>query len=192
MHTLTAAQMFGVAQEKVTKEQRSVAKMINFGIAYGITPIGLANRLKASGVETNESQCERFVNDYFKNFSGVKRFLDQTGRTLRKQGYVTTLGGRRRRLRGNIAREIRQAQNFVIQGTGADLAKFSLCRIHETLPNGARLVSMIHDEIVVEASAEQAAEVCAMMVEVMETKPRNFAVPLKVDTHIVERWSEAK
>jgi DNA polymerase-1 len=193
LHTLTAARMFGASETEVTKTQRSVAKMINFGVAYGITPVGLFNRLRPQGVDVTEDQCERFIADYFKAYAGVRKFLTQVETRLKERGYVRNLFGRRRRLSGRTAREIRQAQNFVIQATAAEMAKQAMVRLHAALPEGACLIATIHDEFIVECRAEQAEEVKALMEAVMTAAlPEGFAVPLRVDAKIVDSWGEAK
>jgi DNA polymerase I len=129
--------MFGKAEADVTATERSIAKMINFGIVYGLTPIGLFNRLRPQGVDVTLEQCEQFVADYFRKYAGVKRFLNQVETRSRERGYVLSLLKRRRRVSGRTPREIRQAQNFVIQGTAADIAKDALVRLHAALPEEA-------------------------------------------------------
>src|SRR5262249_38991140 len=155
-----------------------------FGIAYGITPVGLFNRLRPSGVDVTVEQCEQFVTDYFRTYPGVRRFLDQVEPRLRERGYVRNWFGRRRRVSGRTAREVRQAQNFIIQGTAADMAKTAMVRLHSTLPEGARLISIVHDEFICECRQEQAEEVRALMVGVMQTAPEGFIVPMVVETKI--------
>src|SRR5262249_50186579 len=162
---LTAARMFGKTETDVSKPERSIAKMINFGIAYGITPVGLFNRLRPQGVDVTTEQCEQFIADYFKTYPRVRRFLDQVEPRLRERGYVRNWFGRRRRVSGRTAREVRQAQNFVIQSTAADMAKSAMVRLHKGLPEGARLIAMVHDEFIVECRQEQAEDVRALMTE---------------------------
>lgn len=192
LHTLTAARMFGKAEADVSKSERSIAKMINFGIAYGITPVGLFNRLRPQGVNVTEEQCEQFIADYFKTYPGVRKFLDQVEARLCERGYVRNWFGRRRRMTGRTKREIRQAQNFVIQSTAADMAKTAMVRLHETLPEGARLIAMIHDEFIVECRAEQAEQVRGLMVEAMQAAPDKFIVPMAVEAKIGANWGECK
>jgi DNA polymerase-1 len=192
LHTLTAARMFSKAESKVTKAERSIAKMINFGIAYGITPIGLFNRLKPQGVDVTLVDCERFIGDYFKTYAGVKKFLRQVESRLLEKGYVSNWFGRRRRLSGLTAREIRQAQNFIIQSTAADLAKTAMAQLHSVLPPESRLIAMIHDEFIVECPDSRAEEVRNLMVDVMQTTPENFKVPMIVEAKIASNWGDAK
>ncbi|MGH9844907.1 MAG: DNA polymerase, partial [Blastocatellia bacterium] len=192
LHTLTAARMFGKTEADVTKPERSIAKMINFGIAYGITPIGLFNRLRPQGVDVTEEQCEQFITGYFRTYAGVKKFLTKVETVVRERGYVKSLLGRRRRVSGQNSREIRQAQNFIIQGTAADLAKSAMVRLHAALPDGARLIAMIHDEFIVECRAEQAEDVRAQMVETMQAAPDGFKIPMVVEAKIAGNWGDAK
>jgi DNA polymerase-1 len=192
LHTLTASRMFGKTEAEVSKPERSVAKMINFGIAYGITPIGLFNRLRPQGVDVTEKQCEQFVADYFKTYPGVRRFLDQVEPRLRERGYVKNWFGRRRRVSGRTPREVRQAQNFIIQSTAADMAKTAMVRLYESLPEGARLIAMVHDEFIVECRTELAEEVRSLMVSAMQAAPEGFIVPMVVEAKIAGNWGDAK
>src|SRR5262249_5280085 len=192
LHTLTAARMFGKAEADVIKSERAVAKMINFGIAYGITSIGLFNRLRPQGVDVTEEQCERLIADYFKAYSGVRKFLDQVKPRLRERGYVRNWFGRRRRVPGETPRQIRQAQNFIIQSTAADMAKTAMVRVHSALPEGARLIAMVHDEFIVECRRELAEDVRSLMVEAIQTTPDGFVVPMVVEAKIADNWGNAK
>jgi DNA polymerase-1 len=184
--------MFGKAEADVSKPERAVAKMINFGIAYGITSIGLFNRLRPQGVDVSLEQCERFIADYFKAYSSVRKFLDQVEPRLRERGYVRNWFGRRRRVSGRTAREVRQAQNFIIQSTAADMAKTAMVRVHSALPEGARFIAMVHDEFIVECRRELAEDVRTLMVEVMQAVPDGFIVPMVVEAKIAGNWGDAK
>ncbi|HKQ92597.1 MAG TPA: DNA polymerase, partial [Blastocatellia bacterium] len=192
LHTLTASRMFGKAEADVSQPERAVAKMINFGIAYGITSIGLFNRLRPQGVDVTLEQCELFITDYFKAYSGVRKFLDQVEPRLRERGYVRNWSGRRRRVSGRTAREVRQAQNFIIQSTAADMAKTAMVRLHSALPEGTRFIAMVHDEFIVECRRELAEDVRALMVEAMQAAPDGFIVPMVVEAKIADNWGDAK
>jgi DNA polymerase-1 len=143
-------------------------------------------------VEVTLEQCEQFIADYFKTYAGVKNLLGQVESRVRERGYVMSLFKRRRRLSGQTAREIRQAQNFVIQGTAADIAKDALVRLHAALPDGAKLIAMVHDEFIVECRDDQAEDVRALMVETMSNPPEGFTVPMLVDAKIGNNWGECK
>jgi DNA polymerase-1 len=190
LHTITAQNIFG--KNDVDKNERGIAKMINFGIAYGITDVGLYRRLTATGIDTTPKDCKRYISDYFKTYKGVKSFLTKVDKTIRTRGYVKNLFGRRRRLKGNNAREIRQAQNFIIQATSADLVKRSMVALDSKLPEGAQLISMVHDELIIECRADHAEDVLSIVVEVMQDTPEGFTVPMPVDAKIVDCWADAK
>src|SRR5262249_45820086 len=98
----------------------------------------------------------------------------------------------RRRVSGHTARGIRQAQNFIIQATAADMAKTAMVRLHSSLPAGARLIAMVHDEFIVECRQEQAEGVRALMLDAMQTTPEGFIVPMAVEANIGGNWGEAK
>ncbi|HET9529545.1 MAG TPA: DNA polymerase A family protein, partial [Blastocatellia bacterium] len=192
LHTLTASKMFKKAIADVTGQERKVAKMINFGIAYGITPTGLFNRLRPEGVDVTEAQCEKFIEDYFNTYKGVRTFLERVITVIKRRGYVRSLFGRRRRLTGRTARERRQAENFIIQASAADIAKDAMVRLDKALPESARLIAQIHDEFIVECPESDAEQVREVMIEVMSEAPAGFTIPLKVDAHIGESWGDAK
>jgi DNA polymerase-1 len=156
LHTMTASRMFNKGEDEITKQERSVAKMINFGIAYGIAPRGLFESLTAEGIEVSERECEKFIAEYFRTYGGVSRWLNETEREAKRQGYVTNLFGWRRRLAARDRRETRQVRNFVIQSTAADICKDAMARLHESLPDGAYMIAQVHDELVVECKADQA------------------------------------
>ena len=158
----------------------------------GITPLGLFNRLRPQGVEVTEEECKRFIDDYFKTYPGVRSFLNRVEKAVRERGYIKSLFGRRRRVAGETRREIRQAQNFVIQATAADLAKDAMVRLYAALPDGARLIAQIHDEFIVECRTEQAEAVRDLMIETMSQAPEDFIVPMVVDAKIGGNWGEGK
>jgi DNA polymerase I-like protein with 3'-5' exonuclease and polymerase domains len=190
LHTITAQKMFN--KEDVNKDERGIAKMINFGIAYGITDVGLYRRLTATGIDTTSKECKRYIAEYFKTYKGVEKFLGQVKKTIQTRGYVKNLFGRRRRLNGNSSREIRQAQNFIIQATSADLVKRAMVALDSKLPEGAKLISMVHDELIIECRADHAEDVLSIVVDVMQDTPEGFTVPMPVDAKIVDCWADAK
>jgi DNA polymerase-1 len=190
LHTITAQKIFG--KSDVDKNERGIAKLVNFGISYGITDVGLYRRLIATGIETTPEECKRYINDYFKTYKGVDKFLKKVKDAIQQRGYVKNLFGRRRRLKGINAREIRQAQNFIIQATSADLVKRAMVALAAKLPEGAQLISMIHDELIIECRGDNAEDVLKMVVEVMQDTPEGFTVPMPVDAKIVDCWADAK
>jgi DNA polymerase-1 len=190
-HLMTAKKIFNKDVDKKS-EERQIAKMVNFGVVYGISSMGLQRRLRALGINKTEGECQHFINLYFQSHPGVKNFLDEVRHVIINRGYVKTLYGRRRRLDGRSGREIRQAGNFVIQGSSADLIKQAMIDIHAELPANARIVAMIHDELVVECKEKDAEKVKDIIKRCMETPKKKLFVPITVDEHIVDRWGDSK
>jgi DNA polymerase I len=180
IHRRTAAQIFFVAPELVTLEMRRIAKTINFGIVYGMSSFGLASQLHVS-----RKEAQTFIDRYFVHFSGIKEFMVSIVDKARKDGFVTTLLGRRRYLpeinsANRVLREFaeRTAINTPIQGTAADIIKLAMLRVdHELRHRGlrTRLLLQIHDELVFEAPQSELEEVYAVVKEQMEA-----AMPLLV------------
>ncbi|MGD0483468.1 MAG: DNA polymerase I [Gemmatimonadales bacterium] len=195
IHRQTAAVIFGVAPEAVTAEMRARAKTINFATIYGQ---GARSLSRSIGVTFAEAQ--RFIDEYFTRFSGVRAFLDRTVAEARDRGYVETIFGRRRyvpELRDpnfNVrAFGERIAANSPIQGSAADLIKVAMVRLADLLGGGrrARILLQVHDELVVEAPATEAEETAALVRREMEGAAA-LAVPLVVDVGIGDNWLDAK
>ncbi len=196
IHAATAARVFGVARELVTADQRRAAKVINFGIIYGMSAFGLARNLK---IETSEAN--RFIKAYMERYPGVKRYMDETVESAKTEGKVETLYGRIRwlpdirsknfNLRENARR---MAINARIQGTAADLQKKAMIAVDRRLrrdhPRAALLLT-VHDELVLEAPEGEAKKVAAVAKEEMEGVEK-LAVPLVVDVGIGRTWYDAK
>jgi DNA polymerase-1 len=195
VHRRTAAGVLGVAAEAVTAEQRARAKAINFGIIYGSTAFGIANQL---GIASADAQ--KTIDAYFARYCGVRRFLDETILNAREQGYVRTLLGRRRYLpdlgsRNRVLRNAaeRMAVNTVIQGTAADLIKKAMVDVDAALARAglrARMILQVHDELVFEAPAGEAAAVAELARARMEAVLA-LAVPLEVEVGSGRNWREA-
>ncbi len=195
VHTATAARVFGVFPELVTPEMRRKAKMVNYGIAYGISAFGLAQRLGIPRKEAGE-----IIEEYFRQFGGIRRYMDDTIAFAREHGYVQTVTGRRRYLRdinssNNTVRGAaeRNAINAPIQGTAADMIKVAMIRIHEELQRRklrTKLLLQVHDELVFDLHRREEAEVRSFVVEKMQNAiPLN--VPIEVDVGVGENWLEA-
>jgi len=203
IHARTAAAVFGVPPDGVTAAMRRTAKAVNFGILYGQSAFGLA---KALGIPQPDAAA--FINAYFKTFAGAAEFMDAALDRCRSDGHVTTILGRRRTISGvrdragrrsaagvfALALPERTAINTVVQGSAADLIKLAMLRVHRRLATAglrAALVLQIHDELVLEAPAEEttAAEqiVLAEMRDAME-----FDVPLEVSVHSGATWAECE
>ncbi len=196
IHRQTAAIIFGVELDAVTPEMRARAKTINFGTIYGQGPFALSNQL---GITQDEAKA--FINDYFERFAGVREFLDHQVELARDQGYVETLFGRRRyipeiRDKNFNLRSFaeRTAQNTPLQGSAADLIKRAMIDIHRALPDAglqSRLLLQVHDELVVEAPADEAGATAELLRTHMEGAAE-LSVPLVVDVGIGENWVDAK
>ncbi|GMU23609.1 MAG: DNA polymerase I [Phycisphaerae bacterium] len=196
IHQFVAAQVAGISPDEVTKEQRSRAKAVNFGIVYGQSAYGLS---RATGMSTSEAQM--FIDRYFQRYPGVRRFLDQTIAQARKSGYVTTILGRRRSIpdinsRNHTARTTaeRLAANTPIQGSAADLIKRAMINIHRRIRDerrSARMLVQVHDELVFEVPRSQ-VEVEAEFIRQEMCAALPLSVPVKVDIAWGESWLEAK
>jgi DNA polymerase-1 len=195
VHTATAAGVFGLAPDGVTPEMRRKAKMVNYGIAYGISAFGLAQRLGIPRAEAAE-----IINQYFRNFPGLRRYMDDTIALARERGYVETVAGRRRYLRdirsaNNTVRSAaeRNAINAPIQGTAADMIKLAMIRIQAEIQRRqlkSRMVLQVHDELVFDLFAPEEAEMRALVEENMKTA-LPLEVPIAVETGLGENWLEA-
>lgn len=195
VHTATAAKVFGVFPELVTPEMRRKAKMVNYGIAYGISAFGLAQRL---GIPRKEAAA--IIDQYFNQFSGIRRYMEDTIAFARKHGYVETVTGRRRYIRdisssNNTVRGAaeRNAINAPIQGTAADMIKLAMIQIHEELLRRqlkTRLLLQVHDELLFDLFASEEAPVR----QLVEDKMKNaihLEVPIEVEVGVGENWLEA-
>lgn len=197
IHTATAAAIWHVSLENVTKDQRRAAKAINFGIIYGQGPQGLS---KAAGVPYEEAK--RFIAEYFHVYSGVREYLDQTKALAHKDGYVETLFGRRRPIpeinsplpQLRAAAE-RMAINMPVQGTATgDLVKLALIDIAKILPEispKSRLLLQVHDEVVLEVPEKEVKKVAEAVQEIMENVEK-IGVPIVVDAKSGRNWEEMK
>jgi len=196
IHTRTAAEVLGVPPLMVTPEARRNAKAVNFGIVYGISPFGLAAQL---GITQREAQA--YIESYFARYAGVRKFIDATIAEVRRTGVTRTLLGRERPIpdinsRNPNARGFaeRTAVNSPLQGTAADLIKLAMVRIDREMERRAGQAVMllqVHDELVFEAPAEEAAEIAALAKREMEQVYR-LEVPLLVDVGIGGNWRDAK
>ncbi len=196
IHAATAAGIIGADPNAITPAERSKAKMVNFGIAYGLSAFGLADRLNI-----DRDEAATYITRYFERFPAVKRFIDEAIATAAEQGYVRTLMGRRRNIpeirSGNRQRRMlgeRLAVNTVIQGTAADIIKVAMVRCHRAIAEAGlatELVLQIHDELLFEGpegEIEQAAEIARReMIAAFDLDP-----PLTVDVGIGADWLAAK
>ncbi len=195
VHARTAAEVFQVAESAVTPEQRRVAKMVNYGIAYGLSAHGLATRLN---LPLDEARA--IIDRYFERFSGIARYVTETLERARRTGYVESLFGRRRSMPDLVSKNRsvsmaaeRAAINMPIQGTAADLVKRAMLALDRRLGReapGARMLLQVHDELLFEVSAEGAPRLAELAKEVMSSAAE-LVVPLVVDVGVGHSWAEA-
>lgn len=195
VHRATAAEVFGITPETVTAEQRRSAKIINFGLIYGMSAFGLARQLAISN-----TQAQRYINLYFQRYPGVKNFMEYTRSQAKTYGFVETIFGRRlyvpeinsRSAQRRAAAE-RTAINAPMQGTAADIIKRAMLSIDHWLQRTkipASMIMQIHDELVLEIRNDYVEEVRAQVIMLMEHAAQ-LKVPLIVDTGIGDNWEVA-
>ena len=196
IHTKTAAEVFGIRMEDVSKTQRRAAKVINFGVLYGMSPKGLAD-----SAEMNFYEAKQFIDDYFRVRKPIKDYLEKTLQQAREEGFVETFFGRRRptpdvKSSNFIIRSAaeRAAQNMPIQGTEADLMKRAMIRVNNLLKEkyqeGAKLILQVHDSLIIECTKGLEEEVSADLVQIMENVAPELPVRLKADVSIGVNWGE--
>jgi DNA polymerase-1 len=195
IHTETASRVFGVMPGLVTPEMRSRCKMVNFGIIYGISPFGLAQRLGISRKAASD-----LIETYFAQYPGVKAYMDRTIVEARTRGFVQTALGRRRFLRDIASRNAtsrqaaeRNAINTPVQGTAADLIKLAMIRVNRELKEhklGARMVLQVHDELLLDVPRGEEAKVRELVRDAM-VHALDLGVPLGVEIGSGENWLDA-
>ncbi|HSN91995.1 MAG TPA: DNA polymerase I [Anaeromyxobacteraceae bacterium] len=195
VHTRTAAETFGVAPEAVTPDQRRVAKVLNFGIAYGLSAFGLSQRL-----DLPPAEAQAIIDRYFARYAGVRRWIDEAVREARSKGESRTLFGRLRAMPEIGARNPglrmaaeRTAINTPIQGTAADVVKIAMLRVHAAVAaagHDARLLLQVHDELVLEVAEREVEAVGATVRREMEGAVA-LKVPLEVEVGHGRSWAEA-
>jgi DNA polymerase-1 len=193
LHRLTAATMYNVSMDEVTKAQRTAAKRINFGLMYGRGARSLSAQLG-----TDEERGRQLIDEYFANYPKVQRFLQRTANRATRDRTLRTLAGRVRKFgndsvaddRGAMRRE---AMNYPIQGASADIAKLALSYIHRELDGtDARLINSIHDEFVVECAEELAPEVSEKTRRAMIRAGEKLLekVPVEVEVEVSREWKK--
>ena len=194
IHTLTASQVFGVPPLMVTSDHRRQAKVVNFGIVYGLSAFGLSQQL---GIATGEAK--QFINAYFEKYSGVRAFIDKTLEEARRDMKVTTLFGRVRPIPDINAKNPNQrgfaertAVNTPLQGTAADLIKIAMIRIDDAIRERelqSRMTLQVHDELVFEVPEAEVDIMRSLVREYME-KVHELAVPLLVEMGVGPNWRD--
>ncbi|GAB6189340.1 DNA polymerase I [Marinitoga arctica] len=187
IHTITAAKLFDVKEKDVDNHMRQIGKMINFSIIYGVSSYGLSER---TGISIEDAGI--FIKKYFELYKNVEKYQKQILSDLAKNGYVETLFGRKRflnNLRLNKNDLKRMAINTPIQGTASDIMKISMIKLDNALPEYAKMILQVHDEIVIELPKNKVNEISKIVKETMENAVA-LDVPLKVDISVGERWTK--
>ncbi len=196
IHMQAASKVFGIPIEEVTKEQRTSAKAVNFGIVYGISDFGLAEQL---GI--GRKKAKEYIEQYLEKYSGIKQFMDDIVLEAKEKGYVETLFHRRRyipELNSNnyMVRQfgMRAAMNTPIQGTAADIMKIAMIEVYNKLKEAkldAKLILQVHDELMIECKVDDKEKVKEILKKSMENASK-LAIPLKVEMSEADNWYEAK
>ena len=196
IHTATASKVFEIPASEVTSEQRKRAKAVNFGILYGMGEYSLSEDL-----EISMAQAKKYIASYLAGFPSVKEYLDNIKKIAKKDGYVTTLFGRKRRI-AELASSNKNLQHFgervamnsPIQGTAADIIKIAMVNASKALKEAqidAKIILQVHDELIIEAHKDCANKAFDILKDCMENAIK-LSVPLSVEAHIGENWFEAK
>jgi DNA polymerase-1 len=196
VHNATAARVFHVDIADVTSEQRSKAKMVSYGLAYGMEAYGLSQRLVIGVHEASE-----ILDAYFAAFPNVKQYMDKTINEARQRGYTETLFGRRRQIPELLSDNFRvrqagerQAMNAAIQGLAADIFKVALVRIDDALSAQSlesRIVLQVHDEVVTESPMHEKEQVNELVLNIMRSAMK-LDVPIEVNSAWGKSWAAAK
>ena len=196
IHKQAASKVFGIPMDEVTKEQRTSAKAVNFGIVYGISDFGLSEQLGIT-----KKQAKNYIEQYLEKYSGIKKFMEEIVEGAKEKGYVETLFHRRRyipELSSNnyMVRQFgaRAAMNTPIQGTAADIMKIAMINLYNRLKRekaNAKIILQVHDELIIECGIEEKEKIKLILQEEMENAMK-LLVPLKVEVSEAENWYEAK
>jgi DNA polymerase-1 len=195
IHTATAAKVYGVSLDEVSRDMRRNAKMVNFGLIYGISAFGLSERL---GIPRKEAA--EIISNYFREYAGIKAYMNDQIEFARKHGYVETMLGRRRWLRDiNASNSVvrgfaeRNAINAPIQGSSADMIKLAMIRIHREMKESgmqSKMILQVHDELVFDAFPEELDRLKVLVEEGMRTA-LPLKVPVVVEMNTGVNWLEA-
>jgi len=194
IHAATASEVFGVAPEEVTPELRRIAKVVNFGIIYGISEYGLEQ-----ATELSREKAAQFIDSYFQRYPKVKEYIEATKQQARERGYVQTLLGRRRYIpeinsSNRQAREAaeRMAINMPVQGTAADIIKLAMINLQSEMDRRvlkSKMILQVHDELLFEVPGEELEEMKGLVAQVM-SQAVELSIPLKVEVKVGRNWGE--
>lgn len=196
IHRATAARVFDVPYDEVTREQRYRAKTVNFSIVYGAGATNLSQQL-----DIKRKEAKELIDNYFQKYQGLKRYMDETVEFARKNGYVTTLKGRKRYMRDINSKSSlersnaeRVSINTPIQGTAADLIKLAMIDIHQVLKEGnykTKMILQVHDELVFDAHKDEIEELQPIIEDKMKNALKGLQVPIVVGVGLGDNWLEA-
>lgn len=196
IHVQAASKVLGIPKEEVTKEQRSSAKAVNFGIVYGISDFGLSEQLGVS-----KKKAKEYIEQYLEKYSGIKKFMDDIVEIAKEQGYVETVFHRRRYIKelesnNYMVRQFgaRAAMNTPIQGTAADIMKIAMIDVYNKLKEeklDAKIILQVHDELMIECKENDKEKVKTILKSCMENAI-TLLIPLKVETSEADNWYECK
>ena len=194
IHAKTAANVFGVPESEVTKDMRRMAKVVNFGVIYGISEYGLADDLKIS-----PRDARVYIKNYYDNHTAVREFMDNAIATAKETGKASTLFGRTRKMfdinASNFmvrSRAERASQNMPLQGTAADIIKIAMVNTFNALKNSglkAKLIMQVHDELIIDCPIDEVDDVSKLLKKEMENATK-LDVPLVIDLTNSYRWSD--
>ena len=196
IHAHTASVVFNVPMEEMTKELRSRAKAVNFGIVYGISDFGLAGQ-----IHTSRKQAKEYIESYLEKYNGIRSFMYDVVEEAKKKGYIDTIYHRRRYIpelasKNFMVRKFgeRVAMNTPIQGTAADIMKIAMIKVYKALEENhlkSKILVQVHDELLIETAEDEVEIVKKLLVENMESAA-SLEVPLKAEVEIGKNWYEAK
>lgn len=196
IHRATAARVFDVPYDKVDGDQRRAAKTINFAIIYGAGATNIGKQL-----DIKRAEASKLIEQYFRQYHGLRKYMDDSVKMARKQGYVTTLLGRRRYLRDINSKNAvvrghaeRNAMNTPIQGTAADMIKLAMIKVHHAFQAQriqSKMILQVHDELVFDVLKSELEQVKEIVVQEMQTAMPNLQVPILVEAGVGEHWLEA-
>jgi len=179
--------------DKITKEQRALAKTVNFGVIYGITPSGLVRSLRKGGINISENEAEEYIKIFFKEYPGVKKYVERCISEVNKYGYIKNMFGRRRRFSLPIDKKVfNEVINFPIQSSASDIFMLGMIAVWDEFRNNEDVlfVNTVHDSLLLEIAEGKVKDYVKNMIHLMENVDVGLSVPLKVNAELGQRWGE--